>query len=245
MTSKLIPLQVLKGFSSYVAAIKGEKPTREAYFFMHGFPANRSGKNLDLAEAVNGAFGIDAYLIHYRGLGNHPGAFSFSSSINKATKVASEILNYGNYEKLHIFGHSWGSVVAGQVALSLKEKIKTLILACPLTKIEIGNPVLVGLIDETKKEMPGVFGASSIEEVKQDLYELETRAQLWDTAPLLSELTRVVVIQALIDQYTPPEKTKLLLKRFKKMPKYVELNLDHGFVEDRKLLADTICKYGL
>jgi pimeloyl-ACP methyl ester carboxylesterase len=236
--------RVLKSFKSHIVAVKNNIPSKEAVFLFHGFPANRSGKNLDIAMAVFKALKIDAYIIHYRGLGDSPGYFSFSDSVFESVRSANEILAFGRYAKLHIYGHSWGSVVASNVAFQLKERCQSLMLACPLTKVVVDDPMLTGLVHSVLQEMPDVFGPQSLEDVRLDLQSFTESSKIfqpWDLAPKLDQSQiQIKIVQALKDEYTPPAKTRELIKRFSQMPIYVEYDVDHSFMEDRKLLAQTV-----
>jgi len=231
--------KVLGHFKSYVLGFLNSEPSEEAYLFLHGFPANKGNKNKDLAAKLFSELKKDAFLIHYRGLGQSQGSFSFSHSIKESIETAKEILIYGKYQKINIYGHSWGSVVACNVANEVASQTRNLILACPLTKIVLDSPVLTSLVSETVKEMPGVFGIQTIEDVKKDLLKL-TAGQPWDLAPRLN--MRVSIIQALRDAYTPPLDTRLFLERFESRPHYIELDLDHSFMDNRPMFVEVVVK---
>ena len=229
----------LKNNTSYVVALtQASEASREAILFLHGFPANLGNKNFDVATAVHQKTGSDVFLIHYRGLGESPGAFSFSDSVQESMTLAKELVQQRGYEKLHLVGHSWGGLIALNILKSLGKTQGKTILLSPLSHFP-DQETSAAIITSIKADLPKIFGSKTNNEVLADLAKAEAQ---FGPLNLVHEVDgkSVLIVQARHDDEVPPAATKVLMSKFKESPKYIELDQGHSFFESRHELITTI-----
>jgi len=229
----------LKTISSYVLAFTGsDKPSRESVLFFHGFPANVGNKNADVASAINLKTGNDVFLLHYRGLGESPGVFSFSESVRESLRVVEDLVRQNKYQKIHIVGHSWGGLVALNAFRQLHERKGRLILLSPFSSFPDRSGI-AEVVRAVRAELPEVFGKRSDDEVIADIHRAESEFGPDQFIDQL-ESKEITVVQASQDSEVPPSLTRTFLSKFRTPPKYVELDQDHSFFRDRDELIRAV-----
>jgi len=213
--------------------------TSDCLLFLHGFPSLRSRQNLDLAEAATQEFHRKSFIPHYRGLGVSPGRFFFESSLVDAREALSNITK--KFSKVHLIGHSWGGAVALNLLKEHPTAIASLTLLSPLLDFEITDASIIALAREVRSDYPSLFAsiteAEQIEDAK--IIHKAHRPILW-----MSDVKKVplLVFQATHDPYTPKEKTILLVQAWDASARYLEIDLDHSFLNDRPLFKKTFLK---
>ena len=106
---------------------------RRVIFFWHGFPAD-SGKNEDLAEHLHRHCKLDVYLMHFAGLGQSHGLFTFLGAFEDALLFVKEITDQNTYQKINMVGHSFGGLVASHVGQRIGG-VDQLALLAPLVAV--------------------------------------------------------------------------------------------------------------
>jgi pimeloyl-ACP methyl ester carboxylesterase len=138
---------------------------------------------------------------------------------------------------LTLVGHSWGGLVATNVARELPETIRRIVLLSPFCHTERGSPLYAWFQTEVRRDCPGLFGDMSEQAIHAD-FEKILGAHL--PSSLFRELDprlEVKIIQAELDDTTPAAQIRALLPEFAVPPEYVELKMDHSFSQDREALA--------
>jgi len=209
-----------------------------AVLFLHGFPANRNVKNLDLADVVHRASGRDCFVLHYRGLGESPGDFRFTESIKEAVTVAQRLAK--SHGSVTIVGHSWGGLVAMNVTEQCATLVDRLILLSPLCELDRANSLYDWILNGVKTDCPGVYGKLSQQEIQSELDGVLERYEPKNIVGKIPATLPITLIQAALDVTTPATAAKALLPYFLGEVKYVELAQDHSFSQSRRELADTI-----
>jgi hypothetical protein len=106
---------------------------RRALLFFHGNAGNIADR-LDRARILNRRFGLDLFLVDYRGYGRSEGAASEEGIYRDGRAVHRAALDHGfPPEQIILFGESLGSAVAIQLALDLP--CAALILETPFLSI--------------------------------------------------------------------------------------------------------------
>lgn len=225
-------------YPGYLIRFRPEKASDRPILLLHGFPAVRATKNLDLADWLFRHFDRDVYLLHYRGLGESPGNFRFSASIDEATAVAKRLAGGDSPTRnLTVVGHSWGGFVATNVAARLPDRVRALVLLSPFVAPGAPGPSEDWFVEDVRKELPTVFGTQTEAEVRADWDRVKATSLPATVAASLADDLPVGVLQSKPDDVTPASKTKALLPKLPGTPLYRELDLDHSFSQDRRGLA--------
>ena len=114
----------------FVTHMKPQQNSQGCVLFLHGYPAAKQ-KNYDVAE-VFALSGFDVFLPHYAGLGWSKGVFGFEKSRDEIAKLAREIKAQRPDCPLSVVGHSWGGLLAIQIADQIDGN---LLLFAPLSYI--------------------------------------------------------------------------------------------------------------
>ena len=111
--------------------IKGEG--RRALLFFHGNAGNVADR-LERAKILNERFGLDIFLVDYRGYGRSEGSPSEEGLYRDGRAVYREAINRGfGADRINVFGESLGSAVALQLALD--RPCAALVLETPFLSI--------------------------------------------------------------------------------------------------------------
>ena len=229
-------------YPGYLIHFRPEKPSDTAVLLFHGFPANRNVKNLDLADVLYRERGYHVFLLHYRGLGESTGTFSFRQTIEEAIGIVDRVHRDLAPKKLIVIGHSWGGLVGMSVAASRSEMVHQLILLSPLCDLDKTHGLYGWIVRDVRQEFLGIYGDKSEEEVKADIdYVIANHSPAKVVERFRPDMP-VTLIQAGFDDTTIPRAAKALLEHFPTRPHYVELPMDHSFTESRRELAETILR---
>ena len=222
----------------YLLRFRSTQPGGHAFLLLYGFPAARGTKNLDLADQLFRHFDRDVYLLHYRGLGESPGGFRFTASIEEAEDVARHVAGANRRpRRVVLVGHSWGGLVATNVAARRPGCVAGLVLLSPFVTPGAEEHYLV---HEVRRELPSVFGAASDDEILEDWERIKAKHLPRLVAPRLAGDLPIAILQSQVDPLTPAERTRALLPLLPGSPLYEEIALDHSFTEDRGWMTRTV-----
>ncbi len=229
-------------YPGYLVHFRPESPTDTAVLLFHGFPANRNTKNLDLADVIHQRLGCHVFLLHYRGLGESPGEFSFRASIEEATGIVDRVHRDWVPKRLVVIGHSWGGLVSMNVTASRSEMVHQLVLMSPLCDLDKTHSLYGWITRDVRNECPGLYGNRTEGEVKTDIDYVIANHNPAKVVKRFRPDMPVTLIQAGLDDTTPPRAARALLEHFPTRPEYIELPMDHSFTESRRELAETILR---
>jgi pimeloyl-ACP methyl ester carboxylesterase len=221
-----------------VIGLTSSKRTEEAAILFHGFPAHRGEKNIDLARAIHSKTGLDTFVIHYRGLGNSPGIFSFAESVKESLALAKGLIDQNHYQQLHVIGHSWGGLVAVNVIRAVGPAAGKLILLSPFSQFP-DSQATRAIINTIREEVPDLFGTLTAEQILQDIAAAKEQ---FDPNAVVLKLNNeeVTIIQALRDEEVPAIVTRTFLKHFPLPVRYIELDQDHSFQTNRNEMIEIV-----
>lgn len=227
----------------YNIRFSAEKSSREAILFLHGFPAEISNKNIDIAERLSADLHIDTFLLHYHGLGQSEGHFNFLRSIRDSIAYAQRLLTRYSYTRLHLVGHSWGGLVALNVYRSLGKQRGRIALLAPYTWMETEDAVRNAARFFLRKH-PHLFDGQNLNSVSADLEYVRRHHNPREITRSINTNINinspVFIVHALGDDVIPREMNLTLLETFKTRPLYFELESDHRFVRNREKLIDAL-----
>lgn len=229
-------------YPGYLIRFGEETLKDKAFLFFHGFPSTRGVKNLDLADHLNRQFNRDSYILHYRGLGESPGVFKFTESLAEASRVIEMLGQEDKHKELCLIGHSWGGLVAINMAQQHPDKVRKVILLSPFCDIKKSDALYDWFVTGVRNEFKNIFGEQTEEDIAQDFDRIMTNHLLKIIVPKLPSHLQVSIIQASRDDVTPASTMKSVLPLFAKAPTYVELDQDHSFTQSRQELAETIAE---
>lgn len=194
-------------------------------FFWHGFPAD-SGKNEDLAEHLHRYCKFDIYLMHFAGLGQSHGLFTFLGAFEDAQLFVNEITDQNTYQTIDMVGHSFGGLVASHVGQRIGG-VDRLVLLAPL--VAVPSPEIV-------REVLGQF---TTERDDHDLTTLLNETEsLNDLRLQVDCCNELLVLHGKNDSVLDCRISRAFVERCNfTNDSYHELNCDHWF-EDR----DELCR---
>ena len=221
--------------------VSSSKEAKEAYLFLHGFPAE-SGKNEDLARAVANSTGKDVFIIHYEGLGQSHGQFSFVRTVEMPAEFIRYLLNQENYVRIHLIGHSWGGLVAINLKKMFGEEIGKLVLLAPFVAVPNSTVARI-LLSEVKDTNPRIADRIDVESLTEEINIIIRSYHPLKIAPqAFAPLNDVFILQGLEDVESTPDNTKQLVASFPSRPTYKEIHQPHSF-DDRQLLISIVASW--
>src|SRR3989338_1209917 len=233
-------------FANYVLSFRvTETLSEEACLVLHGFPAETPirpeyEKNKDIAAEIARAVNMDVYLPHYRGLGKSPGPFSFHRTIVDSFELAKKLLSDFKYRTVHIVGHSWGALVAMNLAKDLGDFGGKLILLSPFNVIP-SDDILRRVLSQICDGLAIEFEKGGIEGAVQEIREIaNARNPRFIAGSLKTKKNQVTIIQALQDDEVPVSSTREFVSLFPTRPEYIEFDSDHKFSLNREALISLI-----
>ncbi len=235
-------LERVLDYPGYLIRFRPERPSKRTILLLHGFPANKNLKNLDIAYLLHQKLEANIYIVHYQGLGESPGEFLFTRSIMESIAVIDRITSQDSERSLELIGHSWGGLVAVNALKERASRLRHVILLSPLCYADRQSPLREWLLNEVRVECPGVYGNQTQATIARDFEIIIDHHLPTLLAPTLEPSIPITIIQAKNDDTTPPERTGEFAKRLTRPPNYLELDDDHSFMQDRRRLADVISK---
>lgn len=158
----------------YFEYFEGHSNSSEVILFLHGYPADQGTRNRDIAVPVAKETRIDVFIIHYPGLGNSPGQFAFSNSLQASQQFYEFLVNSKKHTKVHLFGHSWGGFVALNLAKT-NASAGTVTVASPFLRIPKGHD-LETLTNVVFNETKQYLTHTNTSEVLNDLEAISKKA---------------------------------------------------------------------
>lgn len=229
-------------YPGYLIQFSADAPTENAILMFHGFPATRGVKNLDIADYLHHHYKQDVYLLHYRGLGESLGVFKFTDSLNEASRVIEMLTENGRHKKIRLVGHSWGGLVSLNAADRHSALIESIVLISPFCDVQKSDPLYDWFVNDVRTELRHIFGNMTEAEIEKDFDVILENHLPKFIAPRLSASLPIGIVQASRDDVTPTATLKTVLPLFKTHPKYIELDQDHSFTQNRKELAETVIR---
>lgn len=104
--------------------------------------------------------GYRVYVPEYRGNGksSKPNKSSSEYSVAELTKDIVLFIDALKIKKPHIVGHSLGSIIAQELAISYKDKISTITLIGSGEKLDKNNETIQWLLNGDGKDFKGIYG---------------------------------------------------------------------------------------
>lgn len=215
----------------YYEFFEGSRNSSEAILFLHGYPADQGTRNRDLAAPVAKETGLDVYIIHYPGLGNSPGQFTFSGSLEASTRFFAFLVNTKKYNTVHLFGHSWGGFIALNIA-KLNMQVGTVTVASPFLRIPVGQD-LENLVDVVFNETKQYLKHTNTTEIINDLQRISLVDNFESNVDFLNFNDRTLnLLQAIEDEETPVVIAREFKLKVKKIS-YKEIHTTHSFENSR------------
>jgi pimeloyl-ACP methyl ester carboxylesterase len=239
MPQRMIQTKTWNLAGSNIVEWSNEVRSKNAVVFLHGFPAD-SGKNEDIAHNLAEEVGVDSFLLHFKGLGQSSGLFSFQSSIEEAMALSSYLKAELGYSSLFLVGHSWGGLVAMNLLRRRPEWFGSSVLMAPyclMPEAETVEEIVRDFISSELLLRHNTYDASSL---TQDFNRVAA-----DSAPLnfASEMKlpidHVLVVQGTNDEVSVPFGAGLLVDSLKGAAKLIEIDDDHWF-KDRGRISKLV-----
>jgi esterase/lipase len=225
---------------TYFEVFKGSSNSNTAILFLHGYPSDLGDKNADIAMEVTQKTNLDCFLIHYPGLGKSHGEFSFSKSLKAVHEFCGHLRKLG-YDEIHFVGHSWGGFLALNSAMLWTRKSKVILMS-PFLQIPEGSE-LQALVSAVYSETKEFLVPKSETEVLQDLQELRKSCSQENIIKNIKMTSNeITLIQALHDEECSPQIAKEFVSKINNQKiKYLELQTDHSFSQNRAQLIEMLC----
>ncbi len=223
----------------YVQQLLKPKRQSEAVLFLHGYPADEGSKNLDIAESLGG-LPFDVYLIHYRGLGESYGKFSFLQSLEDVRNIIQKLDSFG-YNTIHIVGHSWGGYLT-LMNEDLWSSDSKIVLMSPFLSLPDGEALSAlahSVFTETKRHLK----YSHVSDMIRDLEQLRSAGGTFSDFVRVGcrRSKQITILQAKNDIETPAHIAEEFCEAvgLAKNQHYL-VESDHSFTGNRHLLVELI-----
>lgn len=209
-------------------AFRGEKPAKQAFVFLHGFPGLFT-RNEDLAAFASARFQADSFVPHLSGIGQSKGEFLFSKSIENSISLIENILASNIYEKVNLVGHSWGGFITLTALRHFKKTIHRTMLLSPFTVAPPVEAILPELSAFVKQQQ--LTGKSAdLNRLTKDMAEvLKIQHPRLDEALAYTSKDTLLVIQANEDTVMPAIANRSRYGAIGDAGSYLELNDNHWF----------------
>lgn len=180
-------------------------------------------------------------MLHFQGLGNSTGPFSFTNTLEEAHLVSMHLIKEHGVQTLNIVGHSWGGLVGLELFQNLpKENRGQLILMAPFSEFPQDASIRnwLNTIEQNKQVK---FSNETVGFAAQNFYAVETlRSPLSNLKNIQLSQHQIIIIEAKNDPEVPNAATKNLAAYFNSFPTFITLDLDHSFLNDRNLIIETV-----
>lgn len=216
----------------------------------HGFPAQppwdpAREKGRDIAERIARDVGHDAFVMHYAGLGQSGGKFSFPKSVTDSIAFVRHLQREYGYSKVHLVGHSWGGLVALNVYQALPEDVRgNVVLLSPFVFFPDDALLRQALVAIGGQTTIHYAAGDTIDDAVRDLRAVESSHNPLHVVAQVPALgARTLILQADRDDEVPVEHTRTLVARFPQRPQYYEVPTDHKFSIDRDRWINAIVDF--
>ena len=218
---------------------------KEALVIFHGFPCkNPITKNHDIAEIVHKELGIDTYLLHYSGLGDSKGKFSFKQSIEESTTFFENVCANKQYQKINLLGHSWGGLISLDILKSKFKLINKVILFSPYTLLLPPGNQFDQILKETIKNNPNIFKIDDFQKVKNEInFVRDNKNPQTTNIKNTFNLNKIYIMQALEDDEVPPSVNRNFHNLLNNKAHYLEIDTNHDFVKNRNKIIGHVISY--
>lgn len=220
----------------HIKTYRPQTGSKKGFVFFHGFPGE-GVRNEDLAEVISEQTGFTCFVVHFGGLGNGKGKFGFKRSIEQSLAYIDDLMAHEHFDSLSLYGHSWGGLVAINIASKIKSKIDKLILVSPYSMLPpkvMVRKILTGFVIDT----PSLEPVFSIDEGVQDLDFIDHNFNP-KKAILQTQLKpgSTLFLQAKEDEEVPAAISRAFLQSFPEPPEYHEVDQVHSFRKRDELIA--------
>lgn len=219
----------------YVKSFRPSQTSKHGFIFFHGFPGG-GVRNEDLGEAIQQQTGSNCYVVHYGGLGQGKGKFSFRRSVDQSLQLIDSIISEEKLDSLSIYGHSWGGLVAINAADKIRAKLDKLILVSPYSMLppkSMVREILSGYVAAD----PALENVLSIDEAIDDVDFIDKN---YNPRAAIKQITlkpgAVLFLQALDDGEVPAPLSRSFVPLFPVAPDYREVKQDHSFTNREELI---------
>lgn len=238
----LLPIELTKFNGCYNELLRSKEiNSDEAMVMFHGYPCSTIAdtKNRDIAEVISLKTGIDVYVFHHEGLGKSSGCFSFIKSIFNGQEYLKKISS--KYKKIHVFGHSWGGLVALNSIHKIKNVLGNVFLISPFTNILSGKNLEVlctTVYNETKESIPNM----DLQDMISELSEIALKYNPIDR-DYANTTNQIFLIQAVEDNEVPVEMNRKFRDvHTQAIQEYIEILDDHNFNNSRAFLGEYVSR---
>jgi pimeloyl-ACP methyl ester carboxylesterase len=181
---------------------------------------------------------MTTFVIHFGGLGHGKGEFGFLKSIEQSLAFVEEVAASERFDRLHLFGHSFGGLVALNAARKISEssasKLGDIFLVSPFSFVPSANETraLLASIRNSDADFPA---ALDIETAITEVELIGKRFNPREIAPQL-KARRVFILQAKHDDEVPAQLNRLFAPMFQPEARYLEVDQDHSFTDRPALI---------
>lgn len=221
----------------YSEAFVGDNRSKSAVLYLHGYPADKGVKNRDIAQRVFEQTYLDAFIIHYPGLGLSPGEFTFDQAVEASDRFAKRLLE--EYPTLHLYGHSFGGLVAVELTKRNQSRIGRVCLASPLNILPSGD-ALRELSNFIYSQTSPLLSHLSQEDFFKNAELLAKEFSPRDSISSIDLSHReFLCIQAANDAEVPAATTSEFVRLFQSASlQYEVLDTDHSFMDCREVVGN-------
>ncbi len=219
----------------FVKTLRPQKCSGNGFFFFHGFPGG-GVRNEDLGAAIQKHSGDICFVVHYGGLGNGKGKFSFRRSVEQSLQLVNSIIRQEKLESLSIYGHSWGGLVAINAAAKLQAKLDKLILVSPYSMLPpktMVREILSGYVAAD----PALANVFSVDEAIEDVDFIDKN---YNPRAAIKQISlkpgAFLFLQAQDDGEVPAPLSRAFVPLFPVAPDYREVKQDHSFTNRAELI---------
>ena len=218
-------------FTSLTGEANSARPLN---LIFHGFPSEKGNRNQDLANFISEKSGNPCLIIHYGGLGQSLGEFSFLGAIVDSIKILKSILSDVSYSELNLIGHSWGGLVALFLADEIRSKISKILLLSPYIFIPEREEMKV-VLAAFKSELPHILR----NEIGDYIEQVETIRNQFEQLDL-NWIRNLQVIYAENDDTVELVKIREVLRHKKIGHKVKTVDQDHSFLKNRESALEVV-----
>lgn len=218
----------------YVETTVATTRPNDAYVFFHGFPGGTI-HNEDVAKAVANQTGAATHVVHFGGLGKGKGEFGFLKSIEQSMNLMRNISSQQNVQRIHLFGHSWGGLVAVNAAMQVEGKLGALFLVSPYSGLP-DSTATRHVLGAMKKSDP-LFPANL--DIEGAVKDVATISNFYNPFVVVKKIRplKTYILQAQNDDEVPASVNRAFAPMFSPEATYLEVNQNHSFTNRAELIS--------